>query len=117
MDIYQRLPKDIRQKIFRYFRHPFAQELHINPWIISKIINKWAPPQTPRQRIATAKMVMSAHSSKRCGCIYYEQHQVCCNDIPEEELDTWDPIIKATPIQQAIQKALVLNSIRNVSFY
>ena len=112
MDIYYRLPENIQHKIFMHFRHPIAQQLHDNPWIIPKIINKWPAPPTTEYRLALAKMVNNPYPRKRCGCIYYEQHQVCCNDIPEEELDTWDPVVRATPIQQAIWKNNVCSELK-----
>ena len=112
MEIYYRLPSDIQQKMFKYFRHPIAQQLHNYPWVIPQIINSWPPPPTTKYRLALARMVMNPNpSQQRCGCRYYEQHQVCCNDIPEEELEDWDPLVKATPIQQAIQKSKYINSI------
>ena len=115
MDIYNRLPQDIQHKMFIYFRHPVAQQLHDYPWIIPQIIDKWPRPPTTRRRIDLARMVAnsSAFGRKRCGCIYYEQHQVCCEDIPEEELDDWDPVVHATPIQQAIWKNNVCNELKN----
>ena len=112
MEIYDRLPSDIQRKMFQYFRHPIAQQLHNYPWVIPQIINQWPPPPTTADRIAMARLVMQSHPRQRCGCCrYYEQHQVCCNYLLEEELDTWDPVIKATPIQQAIQKCNLLENI------
>jgi len=106
MDIYNKLPEDIQRKMFIYFRHPIAQQLHDYPWVIPQIINKWPPPPTMKYRIALARMIANpTMGRKRCGCIFYEQHQVCCNDIPEEELDSWDPVVHTTPILQAIQKS------------
>ena len=114
MDIYNRLPEDIQQKMFIYFRHPIAQQLHDYPWVIPQIINNWPPPPTTKYRIALAKMVAAPiKSRKRCGCIYYEQHQVCCNYLPEEKLDSWDPVVHTTPIQQAIQKSNMCFELKN----
>ena len=113
MDIYERLPLDIQRKMFQYFRHPIAQQLHNYPWVIPQIIYQWTPPPTTRYRIALAKMLANPTGIRhRCGCIYYEQHQVCCNDIPEEELDSWDPVVRATPIQQAIWKSNICYQIK-----
>ena len=50
-------------------------------------------------------MIYNPKCRQRCGCKYYEQHQVCCEGMKEEELDSWDPIVHATPIIQAIQKS------------
>ena len=87
MDIYNRLPEDIQHKMFIYFRHPIAQQLHNYPWVIPQVIKQWPSVPTTKYRISLAKMVANPiMSRKRCGCIYYEQHQVCCNDLPEEEL-------------------------------
>jgi len=114
MDIYNRLPEDIQKKMFIYFRHPVAQQLHDNWWVIPQIINNWPPPPTTEYRLALARMVDNPTTGRhRCGCIYYEQHQVCCNDIPEEELDSWDPVIHTTPILQAIQKSNMCVQIKN----
>ena len=55
MDIYYRLPSDIRNKIFLHFRHPIAQQLHNYPWIIPEIINQWPPPPTIEYRPQTSK--------------------------------------------------------------
>ena len=113
MDIYNRLPEDIQHKMFIYFRHPIAQQLHNYPWVIPQVIKQWPSVPTTKYRISLAKMVANPIiSRKRCGCIYYEQHQVCCNDLPEEELDSWDPVVRATPIQQAILKSNVCSELR-----
>ena len=118
MEIYERLPFDIQRKMFQYFRHPIAQQLHNYPWVIPQIIYQWPPPPTTKYRIALAKMLANpTHRRHRCGCIYYEQHQVCCEDIPEEELDSWDPVVRATPIQQAIRKSNVCYQIKKKKMY
>ena len=59
MEIYHRLPPDIQQKMFQYFRHPIAQQLHNYPWIIPQIINQWPPAPTAKHRLALARMVMN----------------------------------------------------------
>ena len=114
MEIYNKLPEDIQHKMFIYFRHPIAQQLHKYPWVIPQVINQWPSPPTTRYRIVLAKMVTNSSGvrQKRCGCIYYEQHQVCCDNIPEEELDSWDPVVRATPIQQAILKSNVCSELK-----
>ena len=114
MDIYWKLPYDIRSKIFMHFRHPVACLLNAYPWVFAEIYLQWPAPITTERRIDIAKMIndpRAAHFRQRCGCTYYEQHQVCCNDIPEEELETWDPVIHQTYIQQAIQKHNMLTQL------
>ena len=112
MDIYERLPYDVKREIIKYFRHPFAQALHDYPWIIREIKNQWPAPPTTTKRIALARMVMNPGPRKRCGCIYWEQHAVCCKYMDEEDLDTWDPLVRSTPIMQAIHKTKICDELK-----
>ena len=117
MEIYDRLPYDVKREIVRYFRHPLAQALHDYPWVIPQIINQWPPPPTTEYRIKIAKMVNNPKCLRRCGCIYYEQHQVCCEDLPEEQLDSWDPVVRSTPIMQGIEKMRMCDEILKLPAY
>ena len=113
MEIYERLPYDVKREIIKYFRHPIAQKLHDYPWVIPQVIYQWPPPPTTEYRISLARMVNNPGPGRhRCGCRYYEQHQVCCNDVEEEELDSWDPVVRQTPIQQALQKSNLMWEIK-----
>ena len=105
MDIYGQLPYDIKREIIKYFRHPTAQALHDDPWIIREIVWGWPRCPTTKHRIRFAQMIYNSKCRQRCGCRYYEQHQVCCDGLEFEELDSWDPAVRSTPIMQAIQKS------------
>ena len=105
MEIYDQLPYDIKREIIQYFRHPTAQALHDDPWIIREIVWGWPRCPTTKYRIRLAQMICNSRCRKRCGCCYYEQHQVCCDGLEFEDLDTWDPAVRSTPIMQAIQKS------------
>ena len=119
MDIYYKLPHDIQSKICFYFRHPIAEALHKYPWIIPEIKYNWSPPPTTKKRLAYAYCLYRRRGygggggRKRCGCIWYEQHQLCCNDVPEEELEFWDPVIRTTPLQQALLKMRLMTNLKS----
>ena len=81
MDIYNRLPEDIQRKMFIYFRHPVAQQLHDYPWIIPQIINNWPPPLTTEYRIALAKMVENPTIHRTICCVQ------CGKPLPLDDQD------------------------------
>ena len=115
MDIYYKLPHDIQSKICFYFRHPIAEALHKYPWIIPEVKYNWPRPPTTKVRLAYAMMLYRGSTSRhRCGCRFYEQHQECCNYVPEEELEFWDPVVRTTPLQQALQKMRLMTNIKAV---
>lgn len=113
MDIYYKLPTDIQSKICFYFRHPNAQMIQDNKWHVKAIINHYPQIPTIENRLRYAFCIYArqrycgGRSRKPCGCIWWEQHEVYCNDIEPEDLEFWDPAIKSTPLIQAIEKSNV----------
>ena len=114
MDIYKRLPSDIKSKIFIYFEHPIVtllnQENYI--WVMNNL--KYPPILSTKQRFNWAWTLYHplTTSRKRCGCYWYEQHLVCCDGLEEEELEGWDPAVKATPLMQALNKNCIMHEIK-----
>ena len=114
MDIYKRLPADIKSKIFMYFEHPIVtllnQENYI--WIMNKL--KSPPILSTMQRFNWAWILYHPliRTRKRCGCYWYEQHLICCDGLEFEELEDWDPAVKATPLMQALNKRSIMHEIK-----
>ena len=49
---------------------------------------------------------------KRCGCVFYEEHLVNCCDHPISKLKNYDPNVKQTYIQQALDRVELINAIK-----
>ena len=80
--------------------------------------NKNLPPLlTIKQRLQYAKIVNTLYKPQQCGCIFFEQHLVECQHIQQEELEGWDSIMNATPLQQADRKRRLLLDLKNSFMY
>ena len=114
MDIYKKLPQDIKNKLFMYFEHPIVTLLNKENyfWVKNKL--RCPPILSFKKRFYWAWIVYHPLTTRRqrCGCYWYEQHQCLCDDMELEELEGWDPAVKATPLMQALDKAAVMKNLR-----
>ena len=111
--LYHDLPQELQSEIVKY--------LPINP--VAKLIKWWKrneeamPIMIPKERIVCAKIINTRQEPKKCGCLFWEQHQIDCRWRQASSLPGYCNIVKLTPLQQADQKRLLLLALKNYFKY
>ena len=105
MDIYEKLLPELQALIRVYFQHPIAELVNDNKEYIITLTRPPILSLIERYRLGKG---IGCFPRQRCGCVFWEEHQVVCNDVEPEKLPTWDWCVQSTPIQQALLKLNVL---------
>ena len=63
------------------------------------------------KRVYWHKVVINCKKMK-CGCLYIEEHLVCCENYDQRKFRNYDPNVKDTYLHQAIDKFIVLGQLK-----